>query len=59
MRFALTPAALAVIGAVAFAAPAAAEYDAAYLGLRGSYVVTDQGSTQGSINFDYDEEYAD
>ena len=52
MRFALTPAALAVIGAVAFAAPAAAEYDAAYLGLRGSYVVTDQGSTQGSINFD-------
>jgi len=59
MRFALTPAALAVIGAVAFAAPAAAEYDVAYLGLRGSYVQTDGGSTQGSVNFDYDEEYAD
>lgn len=58
MRFALTPA-LAVIGAVAFAAPAAAEYDIAYLGLRGSYVVTDAASTQGSINFDYNEEYAD
>lgn len=59
MRFALTPAALAVIGAVAFAAPAAAEYDIAYLGLRGSYVQTDGGSTQGSVFFDYDEEYAD
>jgi opacity protein-like surface antigen len=59
MRFALTPAALAVIGAVAFAAPAAAEYDVAYLGLRGSYVQTDGGSTQGSVFFDFDEEYAD
>lgn len=59
MRSTFTVAALAVIGATAFAAPAAAEYDIAYLGLRGGYVITDQGATQGSVNFDYDEEYAD
>ncbi len=53
----ITTAALAVIGAVAFAAPAAAEYDVAYLGLRGSLVVTDDGSTKGSMFFDYDQEY--
>jgi len=59
MRSALTPAALAVIGAVAFAAPAAAEYDIAYMGLRGSYVMTEDSSTTGSLFFDYDHEYED
>jgi opacity protein-like surface antigen len=58
MRFTSTALA-AVIGAVAFAAPAAAEYDIAYLGLRGSYVMTDSGSTKGSQFFDFDEDYED
>jgi opacity protein-like surface antigen len=58
MRFTSTALA-AVIGAVAFAQPAAAEYDIAYLGLRGSFVMTDSGSTKGSMFFDYDEEYED
>src|SRR5262245_66629894 len=57
MRF--TSAALAaLIGTAAFAQPAAAEYDIAYLGLRGSFVITESGSTKGTL-FDYDEDYED
>lgn len=59
MRLSIAPAAFGIAAALAFAPPAAAEYDIAYLGLRGSYVVTDVGSTQGSVFFDYNEEYAD
>jgi opacity protein-like surface antigen len=58
MRLSLVPATLAACAAIFVATPAAAEYDVAYLGLRGSYVFTDGGSTQGGT-FDYDEEYAD
>lgn len=59
MRSTFAPAALGLAAALAFAPPAAAEYDVAYMGLRGSYVITDVGSTQGSIFFDFNEEYAD
>jgi opacity protein-like surface antigen len=37
---------------------AAAEYDATYLGLRGSYVATESASTVGSIDFDFNQDYA-
>lgn len=57
MRSALTARALAVAGAAAFTVPVAAEPDIAYLGLRGSYVATEDGSTTGSLFFDFDEEY--
>lgn len=59
MRSTFAPAALGLAAALAFAPPAAAEYDVAYMGLRGSYVITDVGSTQGSLFFDFNEEYAD
>ncbi len=59
MRSTFAPAALGLAAALAFAPSAAAEYDVAYMGLRGSYVITDVGSTQGSIFFDFNEEYAD
>jgi opacity protein-like surface antigen len=53
-----TAATLAILGTVAFAAPATAGSSVAYLGLRGSYVITDSGSTQGDF-LDYNEDYAD
>lgn len=59
MRSTFAPAALGLAAALAFAPSAAAEYDVAYMGLRGSYVITDVGSTQGSLFFDFNEEYAD
>lgn len=61
MRLTLAPAMLAAVATAAFAPAAFAsdEYGIAYLGLRGSYVVTDAGSTQGSVNLDFNEEYAD
>src|SRR5262245_42090056 len=58
MRLSLVSAALAALGLVAAVTPAAAGHDAAYFGLRGSYVWTDEGSTQGVL-YDYDVEYAD
>jgi len=59
MRLSLAPAMLAVLGAVSFApAAAAGEYGVAYFGLRGSFVITESGETQGLL-YDYNEEYAD
>jgi OOP family OmpA-OmpF porin len=60
MRLSLAPAMLAVFGAVAFApAAAAGEYGSiAYLGLRGSFVITENGETKGLI-YDYNQKYAD
>lgn len=58
MRLSLVPATLAVLGAISFAPAAAAEYGVAYFGLRGSFVITESGSTQG-LMYDYNEEYAD
>ncbi len=59
MRLSLASATLAACGAIAFAPPVAAgEIDPAYLGLRGSLVFSEPGSTRGSGDFDYDEDYA-
>lgn len=60
MRHSLAPAALLLFaGAVALSSTAKAEYDIAYLGLRGSYVFTDENSSTGSGFLDYDTEYGD
>jgi opacity protein-like surface antigen len=62
MRLSFAPAMLVVLGAASLAsvaaATAAAEYGIAYLGLRGSYIATESASTAGSVQFDYNEEYA-
>jgi opacity protein-like surface antigen len=60
MRLSLASAMLTLFGAVSFVPAAAAsdEYGVAYLGLRGSYLLTEGGSTKGSIDFDYNEKYA-
>ena len=59
MRLSLASAMLALFGAVSVAPTASADdYGVAYLGLRGSYLLTEDGSTTGSINFDYNEKYA-
>jgi OmpA-OmpF porin, OOP family len=63
MRLTLTSAAVALGALAATTVPASAgNYGVAYFGLRGSYVVTDDGSTSGApgvvlYNFDYDETY--
>jgi opacity protein-like surface antigen len=64
MRLSLTSAAIAAcaLGASALPAAAAGNYGVAYLGLRGSYIVTEDGSTIGApgvvlYNFDYDQTY--
>jgi hypothetical protein len=58
MRFALAPAALALGGmAVIGTAAAASVYGTAYIGLRGSYVMTDDGSTTGTSGFSYTQSY--
>lgn len=60
MRLSLASATLAVLGASFIATPASADvYGVAYYGLRGSYVWTDEGSTHGSMLFDYNEEYSE
>jgi|CXWL01.1.fsa_nt_gi opacity protein-like surface antigen len=58
MRFALAPAALA-LGSIAVigTAAAASVYGTAYIGLRGSYVITDDGSTTGTSGFSYTQSY--
>lgn len=59
MRLSFAPAMSAIAGFAAFAGVAtAADYDASYLGLRGSYVATESASTTGSIDFDLDQNYA-
>jgi opacity protein-like surface antigen len=60
MRLTIAAALLATAGGLA-AAPAvfAGDYGIKYVGLRGSYVTTEEGSTRGTIDFDYDEEYED
>lgn len=58
MRFALAPAALAFGSmAVIGTAAAASIYGTAYIGLRGSYVMTDDGSTTGTSGFSYTQSY--
>jgi OmpA-OmpF porin, OOP family len=58
MRLSFAPAVLVVLGAASLASVAAAAEYGAYLGLRGSYIATEGASTAGSIDFDYNEEYA-
>jgi opacity protein-like surface antigen len=58
MRFTLLPAALAVCGAaITQTATAGNAHGVAYIGLRGSYVVTDDGSTTGTALFSYNQSY--
>lgn len=63
MRLSLTSAAVALGALAATTVPASAgNYGVAYFGLRGSYVVTDDGSTVGAPNiispyFEYDQNY--
>jgi opacity protein-like surface antigen len=58
MRLRFAPAALAVCGVLAIgSAAASSNFGSAYLGLRGSYVFTDDGSTLGNAGADYDEAY--
>jgi opacity protein-like surface antigen len=58
MRFILLPAALAVCGAaITQTATAGNALGVAYIGLRGSYVVTDDGSTTGTSGFSYNQSY--
>ncbi len=60
MRFSFAPATLFIAGALACGtAFAASEYGVAYMGLRGSYVWTDDGSTTGDGAYDYNESYDD
>lgn len=60
MRFTLLPAALAVCGAaITQTATAGNAHGVAYIGLRGSYVVTDDGSTTGNALSSYDQTYDD
>ena len=60
MRLSLTPAVLAVAGMFAAgSALAASAYGVAYLGLRGSYTFTDDGSTKSTGNYDFNESYSD
>jgi OmpA-OmpF porin, OOP family len=60
MRFTLLPAALAVCGAaITQTAQAGNAHGVAYIGLRGSYVVTDDGSTTGNALSSYDQSYDD
>lgn len=57
MRLSLASAAFAALGALSSAAASADEYGVAYFGLRGSLAFTESGSTVGSVNLDYNEEY--
>lgn len=60
MRLALTTAALALGSALAGTALAAPANQSAYIGLRGSYVIADDGQTRSDPNFaayDYDQHY--
>ena len=60
MRFTLAPAALALCSVAAIGtATAASIYGTAYIGLRGSYVFTDDGSTSGTSGFNYTQSYDD
>ena len=60
MRLSLAPAVLAVAGLFAAgSALAASAYGIAYLGLRGSYNFTDDGSTTSTGTYDFDESYDD
>lgn len=60
MRLTIAAALLATAGGLA-AVPAvlAGDYGVKYFGLRGSYVMSDTGTTRGSVDFDYDEEFED
>jgi opacity protein-like surface antigen len=62
MRFTLATAALALSGlasaGIAAAAPTS-PYGVAYIGLRGSYVISDDGSTTGNAGFNYLQSYDD
>ena len=59
MRWFVATALIAALGAAAHAPAAfAGSIDPSYLGLRGSLVFGDTGSTRGSGDFDYDEDYA-
>jgi len=58
MRLSLAFAAVAAIGALSSACAANAdEYGVAYFGLRGSLAFTESGSTVGSVDIDYNEDY--
>ncbi len=61
MRFRLEPAALAfcALATIGSAAAASSVYGTAYVGLRGSYMMTDDASTTGSSGFSYTQSYAD
>jgi OmpA-OmpF porin, OOP family len=62
MRFTLATAALALSGLASAGIAAAAPkgpYGVAYVGLRGSYVITDDGSTTGNAGFNYLQSYDD
>lgn len=59
MRLSVAPAALALAASLAFAPTAAAEYDIAYLGLRGTYVFVDDTSSSGTGFLDYDAQHDD
>ncbi|NOT40322.1 MAG: porin family protein [Alphaproteobacteria bacterium] len=59
MRFTLAPAALALCATIGTAAAAGSTYGTAYIGLRGSYVFTDDGSTTGTSGFNYIQSYDD
>ncbi len=60
MRLTLLPAALAVCGAaITQTATAGNAHGVAYIGLRGSYVFTNDGSTTGTSGFSYDQGYDD
>ena len=61
MRLSLAPATLAAIGALFLSSTAQANGygNVAYYGLRGSFVITEDGSTHGQVNFDYNEQYED
>lgn len=60
MRLSLTPAVLAVAGLFAAgSALAASAYGVAYMGLRGSYTFSDDGSTTSTGTYDFDESYND
>lgn len=59
MRLSFVLPMLAAVGLLSQTHAATAEaYDATYLGLRGSYVATENASTVGSIDFDFDQDYA-
>ncbi len=61
MRFTLATAALALCGlaSIETATAAGSTYGTAYVGLRGSYMMTDDGSTSGNTGFTYTQSYDD